>query len=72
MLFRSGEHERDERGGRRLGAAGGAIEGIPVESDPVRYPIAALSTKPAAAAFVAFVLSERGQGILQAAGFGAP
>lgn len=55
--------------------AGDAVEGIEVDSSPVAYPIAALSAslnKDAAAAFVAFVLSEEGQSILAAAGFGAP
>jgi len=56
-------------------AAGDAVEGIEVDSAAVTYPIAALSAstnKDAAEAFVAFVLSDRGQGILRAAGFGAP
>ena len=56
-------------------AAGDGVEGIGVDSAAVRYPIATLSasTNPAAAeAFVAFVLSEKGQAILAAAGFGAP
>lgn len=55
--------------------AGGAIEGIDVDSAPVAYPIATLSAstnKEAAHAFVDFVLSDRGQSILKAAGFGAP
>ena len=55
--------------------AGDAIEGIEVESDPVKYPIATLSAsanKEAAAAFVAFVLSAKGTAILKAAGFGTP
>jgi molybdate transport system substrate-binding protein len=54
---------------------GDAIEGIEVESSPVLYPIATLSAstnKESAQAFVDFVLSARGQGILKAAGFGAP
>jgi molybdate transport system substrate-binding protein len=46
------------------------VRGVPVDSEPVRYPIAALTD--AGDAFVAFVLSARGQSILQAAGFGAP
>lgn len=56
-------------------AAGSAIEGIEVDSAPVKYPIASLSAsanKQAAKAFVDFVLSDQGQGILRAAGFGAP
>jgi molybdate transport system substrate-binding protein len=56
-------------------AAGSKIEGIEVDSAPVKYPIATLSAstnKEAAAAFVAFVLSDKGQSILRAAGFGAP
>ncbi len=55
--------------------AGSAIEGIEVESAPVKYPIATLSASTnteAAAAFVAFVLSAKGQAILAAAGFGTP
>ncbi len=55
--------------------SGGAIESIEVDSDPVAYPITALSASsnpPAAEAFVAFVLSDAGQSILRAAGFGAP
>ena len=46
------------------------VDGIEVESAPVDYPIAALTDK--GNAFVAFVLSAKGQAILQAAGFGAP
>ncbi len=58
-------------------AAGSAAEGIEVpEAAAVvnRYPIAALaeaSNSEAAAAFVAFVLSEAGQALLEEAGFGA-
>ena len=55
--------------------AGDAIEGIEVDSAPVKYPIATLASstnKEAAHAFIAFVLSGKGQGILKAAGFGAP
>lgn len=45
---------------------------IPTGEDLVnRYPIAALGDDPAAVAFVSFVLSPQGQGILSAAGFGA-
>ena len=53
-------------------AAGDNIEGIEVDSEPVRYPIAALTDSPAAAAFIEFVLSSKGQSILKAAGFGTP
>ena len=56
-------------------AAGDAIEGIEVDSAAVKYPIATLSASTsteAADAFVAFVLSDMGQSILKAAGFGAP
>lgn len=56
-------------------AAGDAVEGIQVDTAPVSYPIAALKTSAntgAAAEFIAFVLSHTGQGILGAAGFGAP
>ncbi len=56
-------------------SAGDAIEGIEVDSAPVSYPIATLSgsTNPVTAhAFVDFVLSDAGQSILRAAGFGAP
>ncbi|CAN5360458.1 molybdate ABC transporter substrate-binding protein [soil metagenome] len=55
--------------------AGNAIEGIEVDSAPVAYPIATLSAstnKEAAQAFVDFVLSDKGQSILKAAGFGTP
>ncbi len=52
--------------------AGDGIEGIEVDSAPVDYPIVALTDSEAAAAFIAFVLSEKGQTILAAAGFGAP
>ncbi len=50
---------------------------VPAGADAVvnRYPIAALSEAPnpdAAAAFVAFVLSDEGQRILGDAGFRAP
>lgn len=54
-------------------AAGAAVEGIALpEAEPVAYPIAALTDSEAAAAFVAFVLSDAGQRILRKAGFGAP
>lgn len=53
-------------------AAGAAVEGIALpEAEPVAYPIAALTDSEAAAAFVAFVLSDAGQAILRKAGFGA-
>ncbi len=54
-------------------AAGAAVEGIdvPAAVNPsATYPIAALDT--AGADFVAFVLSEEGQAILAAHGFGGP
>ena len=59
-------------------AAGAKVKGIefPEAAGAIaRYPIAALTasaTPDAAAAFVAFVLSDAGQQILQEAGFGAP
>ncbi len=53
-------------------AAGGGVEGIQVDSPPVDYPLVALTDTEATAAFIAFVLSETGQSILKAAGFGAP
>jgi len=46
------------------------VHGIPVDSAPVSYPIAALTER--GKAFVAFVLSPTGQQILRTAGFGAP
>jgi len=52
--------------------AGDAVEGIEVDSAPVKYPIATLTDNEAADAFVAFVLSDKGQQILKKAGFGAP
>lgn len=51
-------------------AAGAAVEGIEVAGPVARYPIAALT--PAGRAFVAFVLGDAGQKILNEAGFGAP
>jgi molybdate transport system substrate-binding protein len=49
------------------------VEGIEIDQDTTTlYPIATTSKKDAAAAFVAFVLSARGQAVLQAAGFGTP
>ena len=59
-------------------AAGSKVMGIDfpeAAGAPARYPIAALSAAAnpdAAAAFVAFVLSDVGQAILRKAGFGAP
>ena len=53
-------------------AGGDEVRGIPVDSDPVDYPIAAVSDSSQAQAFIAFVLSEQGQAILAKAGFGAP
>jgi len=53
-------------------AAGAGVEGIEVDSPPVDYPLVALTESAATAAFIAFVLSARGQSILEAAGFGAP
>ena len=46
------------------------LVGITVDTAPVSYPIAALTTQ--GAAFVDFVLSAKGQQILAKAGFGAP
>ncbi|MFM9877472.1 MAG: molybdate ABC transporter substrate-binding protein [Rhodoglobus sp.] len=56
-------------------SAAGAVKGIefPEAAGAVaRYPIATLSDSAAAAAFVAFVLSDAGQQILRNVGFGAP
>jgi len=59
-------------------AAGDAVEGIRLagaEAAVTDYPIAAITVSPnprAAAAFVAFVVSARGQALLDEAGFGAP
>ena len=52
--------------------AGSDVEGIEVDSAPVKYPILQLTDSEAAAAFIEFVLSDEGQSILKAAGFGAP
>ena len=59
-------------------AARGRVEGIAIPDDDdlkARYPLVALTDAPhpdAAAAFVAFVLSDRGRSILTAHGFAAP
>ena len=56
-------------------AAGNDVKGIefPESSEAVNeYPIPTISDSDATRAFVAFVLSKRGQSILAAAGFGAP
>lgn len=56
-------------------AAGGDVTGIefPESSEAVNeYPVAAITDKDAARAFVKFVLSTKGQSILAAAGFAAP
>lgn len=56
----------------------GAVDGIDIPEDQnvvANYPIAVLTNSPnpeAAAAFVAFVLSEEGQAILASYGFAAP
>jgi molybdate transport system substrate-binding protein len=52
--------------------AGDGVEGIEVDSAPVQYPIAALNDRDVTKAFIDFVLSDKGQAILKAAGFGAP
>jgi len=52
--------------------AGSDVEGIEVDSAPVKYPILTLTDNEAARAFQLFVLSDKGQSILKAAGFGAP
>lgn len=59
-------------------SAGGAVEGIDIPDDVnvvAAYPIVTLANAPnpeAAAAFVAFVLSEPGQAILASYGFTSP
>ena len=58
-------------------AAGDSADGVPIPLDDnvVEYPIAAIAEAPnpgAAAAFVDFVVSERGQRILTAHGFTSP
>lgn len=61
-----------------IAAAAGTVEGIDVGAADVvvnRYPIAAVAESAntdAASAFVAFVLSQRGQAVLSRYGFGAP
>lgn len=46
------------------------VDGIPIDSEPVDYPIAALTDR--GHAFIDFVMSAEGQRILAEAGFGAP
>jgi molybdate transport system substrate-binding protein len=59
-------------------SAAGAVEGVDIPDElnvVARYPIAVLAGAPnpeAAEAFVAFVLSEEGQGILREYGFASP
>jgi molybdate transport system substrate-binding protein len=54
-------------------AAGETVERIELADTPINdYPIMTLTESDAAAAFVRFVLSPRGQDILAEAGFGAP
>lgn len=54
-------------------AAGEAVTGIDIDHPAsTAYPVALLSDSPAAADFVAFVLSPPAQELLAAAGFGAP
>jgi molybdate transport system substrate-binding protein len=53
-------------------AAGAAVEGIAVNSEPVDYPIASLTDGAAARAFVDYVLGAKGQAVLAAAGFVTP
>ena len=59
-------------------SSGGAVEGVDIPTDvnvAAEYPIATLLDAPnagAAAAFVAFVLSEEGRTILVSHGFGTP
>jgi molybdate transport system substrate-binding protein len=49
------------------------VDGIELAEDTTTsYPIATTSDSSNASAFLAFVLSARGQSVLQAAGFGAP
>lgn len=52
--------------------ANGKVDGIELSDvTPVEYPIVSVTDNEAATAFIAFVLSTRGQAILAAAGFGA-
>lgn len=52
--------------------ANGKVDGIQLtDVSPVEYPIAPVTDNEAATAFIAFVLSARGQAILAAAGFGS-
>ena len=52
--------------------ANGKVDGVELSDvGPVEYPIVSVTTNEAATAFIAFVLSAKGQGILAAAGFGA-
>lgn len=61
-----------------VASTNGAVEGVDIPDDQnvvASYPIAALTNAPnpeAAAAFVAFVLSDEGQAILAEYGFAAP
>jgi molybdate transport system substrate-binding protein len=53
-------------------AAGAAVEGIALDSNPVDYPIATLTDSAAAQAFVDYVRGTKGQAVLAAAGFVTP
>lgn len=61
-----------------VSSTGGTVDGVDIPEDQnvvASYPIAALTNAPnpdAAAAFVAFVLSDEGQAILAEYGFAAP
>lgn len=61
-----------------VSSTGGTVDGVDIPDDQnvvASYPIAALTNAPnpeAAAAFVAFVLSDEGQAILAEYGFAAP
>lgn len=61
-----------------VASTGGAVEGVDIPDDvnvTAEYPIAALANAPnpdSAAAFVAFVLSDEGQAILNSYGFSSP
>ena len=58
--------------------AGSAVQGVPLpeaQSAVNQYPIAALTEAPQpeeAGKFVEYVLSEKGQKVFEAAGFGTP